>query len=209
MNTIESNPFSMTYAQRKEMYDRMYDEDGNMKVSKEGSFTIQAAPEWCSGQPGQMQGYTAEKVGDDYVVFAMNSGIYRGGRKELTDEQLAYLRETYDMDHLSKEDRIKLLADLSCFGVISGSDAYAEAFPEKCPWARNQRQSFGIDDHETDLAEWIQYYRQCAEQALSNMNKRTAIANSFGSIACVESERTANIFYSTLAAVMNQIAQNQ
>lgn len=207
MNTIQSNPFSMSYAQRKEMYDRMYDEYGNMKASKEGTFEIRDVPDWRGGQPGQMQGYAVAKVGDDYIVFTMNPGIYRGERKELTQEQIAYLRETYDMDNLSKEDRIKLLAELSCFGVISGSDAYAEAFPEKCPWVRNQRQPFGIDGHETDLAEWIQYYRQRAEQSLSDMNNRIVIANMFGSIACIESERTTNIFYSTLAHIMDQIAQ--
>ena len=172
---------SMSYAQRKEMYDRMYDEEGNMKVSKAGAFAIQAVPEWRSGQPGQMQGYAVAKVGDDYIVFTMNPGININGGKDLTQEQLAYLRETYDMDNLSRADRIKLLAELSRLGVISGNDAYAEAFPEKCPWARNQRRP--IDSHEMDLAGWIEYYRQRAEQALAIMNNRIAAANQFGTVA--------------------------
>lgn len=206
MNTIQSNYCSMTYAQRKTMYDRMYDEKGNMKITK-GDIQIQDAAGWDGSQPSQLQGYAVERVGDDYVVFAMNPSIYFGGEKELTADQLGYLREKYDMDNLSYENRIKLLAELSCLGVISGSDAYAEAFPEKCSWLQNQQQQLGIDSDKMDSSDWIEYYLQRAMQALANMNNQLANQNSFSAVACVESERTTNIFYSTLGHIMNQIAQ--
>lgn len=202
---IQSNYCSMTYAQRKAMYDRMYDEEGNMKITK-GDVQIKDVTGWDGNQPSQLQGYAVERVGDDYVMFAMNPSIYFGGGKELTADQLGYLREKYDMYNLSYEDRIKLLAELSCLGVISGSDAYAEAFPEKCSWLQGQQRQLGIDSDKMDLSDWIEYYQQRAIQALANMNSRIAVANSFSTVACVESERTTNIFYSTLAHIMNQIA---
>lgn len=212
MNTIQANDRPMHYeyqfrdttaAQRKELYDRLYDEAGNMRALKTEDFRVQDVPGWDGGKAGRMNGYAVAKVGDDYVVFAMNPGIYFSGKKELTEEHLTYLRGKYDRDNLSKEDRIKLLAELSCFGVISGSDAYAEAFAEKCPWVQKQRQQFKIDGNETDLADWIEYYLQRAMQAKDDMDKLSA-NNRF--IVHVESERRAHSFYSTLAQTMKQIA---
>lgn len=212
MNTIQSNYPTQyqTWEQRKAAYDRMYDEEGNMRLSS-GDFkqniqvqANQGAVRNTSNIPTTMgNGYAIEKVGDDYVVFAKNPGIYSGGGKNLTTEQLEYLRGKYDMDNLSKEDRIKLLAELSCMGIISGQQAYEEAFPEKCSWLKSQQQNYGLENTENDLDAWIQSFLQRAMQAKEDMNK--LLASHRTDIVCVESQRRTNDFYTKLAEVMNQL----
>lgn len=195
----------LTTTQRKEWYDSFYDAAGNIKAIKTEDFQVQDIPDWDGSKPAKMQGYTLERVGDDYVVFAMNPGTYFGGTKELTQEQLEYLRTKYDMDNLSKNERIKLLAELSCFGVISGNDAYAESFPEKCYWMKDKHQQFSISTNELDLAKWIEYYLHRAYQAKDDMDK--IIANTRTGIAFYETERRTYDFYSRLTQVMKQITQ--
>ncbi len=67
-----------------------------------------------------------------YAVYEIDGDVVKidttsKGDRELTDEQLDYLRENYCMDNLTKADKMKLLGDLSCFGVISGEQALTEA----------------------------------------------------------------------------------
>lgn len=207
MNSIQSTSpyYSMTYAQKKEMYDRMYDAEGNMKPSINGSGRRDDLS--VPGSQGLMNGYAVGKMGDDYAIFSMNPLASFSGGKELTQDQLEYLRGKYDMDNLSQEDRTKLLAELSMMGVISGSDAYAEAYPEKCPWVQNQQQQFGIGSNELDMSKWVEYYLQRATQAQDDMDKLNDIASRTNSLAYVESQRRTNNFYTSLARVMNQISQ--
>jgi len=214
MNTIQSNYHltnfeyqfrDLTKEQRQGWYNSLYCEDGSVKPIRVEDFIVQDIPGWDGSKPSQMQGYAIERVGDDYVIFAMNPSIYFGGEKELTPDQLEYLRNKYNMESLSKDDRIKLLAELSCFGVISGSDAYAEAFPEKCSWMKDKHQQFGIGSMEIDLEKWIEYYLQRVAQAKDDMNK--IILNARTGIAYFEAERRTYDFYSKLAKVVSRIAQ--
>ena len=67
--------------------------------------------------------YFQLRLDDDVVRIDMLSK----GDKELTAEQADYLQKTYNMNNLTKADKLRLLGDLSCFGVISGKEAMAEA----------------------------------------------------------------------------------
>ncbi len=44
------------------------------------------------------------------------------GTSELTDDQIQYLQEKYDVENMSKSDFYNLLAELSCMNVISHKD---------------------------------------------------------------------------------------
>ena len=221
MNTINSGVTSsysglqyqykdMTKAQKKQLYESMYDEAGNIKqnsakwehLRNNSAITLNLTSETPAGT---MNGHCIERVGDDYVIFAMNPTAYFAGGKELTDEQLTYLQSSYDMENLSSGDRIKLLGELSCFGVISGNDAYAEAFPEKCSWMQNgDRQKFDIgSDNATDLSTWLDYYLHKITQAEASRDKLIASAGT--NIAYFESERHSIAFYTKLSSVMAQI----
>ena len=213
MNTVQSfyPPQLQTYEQRKATYEKMYDEYGNPTLFQsihtelnKGSIELDVSNSKVSNK---FNGYALEKVGDDYVLFAMNPSIYFGGGKDLTEEQLTYLQDKYDMNNLSKEDRIKLLAELSCMGIVSGQQSWEEAFPEKCQWLRGQQDKFGIDNAEVDAEAWIQHFIQRASQAKNDMNK--IVASAGNNIPYYEAERRTNAFYSTLAQIMKQISQTQ
>lgn len=72
---------------------------------------------------GDGQVFFTTYVGDDVVKIDYTSK----GDKELTDEQLEYLRKTYGGRSLSETDKLKLLGELSCFGVISGKQALTDS----------------------------------------------------------------------------------
>ena len=213
MNTVQTfyPPQLQSYEQRKATYDKMYDKYGNPTLFQSIHAELNNGPMVLDARKAAVSNcfnaYAVEKVGDDYIVFNMNPIIHFGGEKNLTKEQLAYLQDKYDMNNLSKEDRIKLLAELSCIGVISGQQAWEESFPEKCHWLRDQKDKFGINCTEMDLEAWIQYFAKRSLQAKNDMNN--IIASAGNSIPYYEAERRAHSFYSTLTKVIKQIAQVQ
>ena len=207
MSAIQSlyPPQFQTYEQRKAEYEKMAsrrDENGNF-IPRDKPIELTPVEGYTGGTPTSFQGYAIGKAGDDYVVFAMNPTINCGdGGISLTTEDIAFLREKYDMDNLSKEERIKLLAELSCMGIISGTDAYAEAYPDQCGWIKSKHEQFGINGGEMDLSKWVDYYLKRAQDAQIDMDR--IVASSTG-IAFFEAERRANNFYSSFARVMQQL----
>ncbi len=224
MNAIQSNypPHLQTYEQRKAAYDSLYDKDGNMRTYSEAEREAQKA--WFIENKNNKEifdlnkgHYSIAPLGDDYVAFYIDTknGFGSGGGRSLTAEEQAYLRGKYDMDNLSEEDRIRLLAELSCMGVIDGHMAYAEAFPEKTYRKNGERVSFGsgmgvgsdssIASDETDLAKWIELYLKRAREAQENVTEILNQPIGMSNMSYLD-ERRKNKFYSELAAVLNQLS---
>ncbi len=219
MNAIQSHypPQYRTHEQRKAAYEARYDENGNMlfkKAAEKERADSAATPKVNSNST--LIGYAVERVGDDYVVFTMNPAAKLGGGRSLTSQEQSYLLEKYDMDNLSKEERIKLLAELSCMGIIDGRMAYAEAYPEKTyrlngeeiTYAAGKGVGRGIsfDSDETDMSKWIDYYLNRAQEAEDNIFQivNSPIGTGIGDYV---GEREAANFYSSLARAMQQLTQ--
>ena len=207
-----------TYEQRKAAYESRYDENGNMlfkKAAEKEYVDSTAAPKVNSNST--LIGYAVERVGDDYVVFTMNPAVRFGGGRSLTSQDATYLREKYNMDNLSAEDRIKLLAELSCMGIVDGRMAYAEAFPEKTYRLNGEEVTYGssggvdknasIPSDESSMTKWIEYYLRRAQEAQDNILRlvNSPIGTGIGEYVA---EREAANFYSSLARAMQQLMYN-
>ena len=121
------------------------------------------------------------------------------GDKTLTEEQAAYLREKYDMDNLSQEQYIKLLGELSDFGVIDGAFAMGEARS-----ILNGRPFQSAEaDFSKKLDDWIKYFLD-----RMNLNKDDAIrlrtVNHASPLMIDDAQRLSD-FYEKLSDIMGSV----
>lgn len=205
MNSIQSpSPYEYQFlASTKEQRVRDYEE-----MVSEGNefFTLEKHDEYlASGKPL----YFTFRLEDDVVKINMSSK----GDKELTAEQIEYLQNTYDMNNLTKTDKMRLLADLSCFGVISGKEAFTDAnsinhhlqVPNGWSFVGEiESEASGLRDI-SDFGEWLNHYANYSRKLDEEIKK--LMVNQHSDILDIQKAQSKQEYYRKMQSIFSLIAR--